>query len=70
MVGVSGLVRFWQEFRLQLAVERLFTPFGTFIGLRPLPLSYFPWLLVTLLAYSSVTQLIRIWYLRRFQVWL
>ena len=46
------------------------TPLGTFIGLQPLPLSYFPWLFLTLLAYSMVTQLIKVCYLRHFQVWL
>ena len=52
------------------AIALPFTPFGALIGLQPLPLSYFPWLLATLLAYSSLTQLIKTWYLRRFRVWL
>lgn len=47
-----------------------FTSFGAYIGLMPLPLSYFPWLAVTLLSYCVLTQLIKNWYVRRFGKWL
>ena len=47
-----------------------FTPFGAFIGLQPLPLGYFPWLMATLVAYCVLTQIIKTWYLKRFKVWL
>jgi Mg2+-importing ATPase len=47
-----------------------FTPFGTSIGLRSLPTSYFPWLGATLVAYCFLTQIMKTWYIRRFRVWL
>ncbi len=47
-----------------------FTSFGSYIGLMPLPLSYFPWLIATLLCYCILTQFIKMWYIRRFGKWL
>ena len=47
-----------------------FTKFGSYIGLTPLPLSYFPWLAVTLIAYCVLTQLIKEWYIKKFKRWL
>lgn len=47
-----------------------FTSFGTYIGLMPLPLSYFPWLIATLFCYCVLTQLIKVCYIRRFGKWL
>jgi P-type Mg2+ transporter len=47
-----------------------FTTFGTFLGLYPLPPSYFPWLAATLQAYGGVAQVLKRWYLRRFGSWL
>lgn len=47
-----------------------FTSFGSYIGLMPLPMSYFPWLIATLLCYCVLTQLIKMWYIRRFGKWL
>ncbi len=47
-----------------------FTSFGSYIGLTPLPLSYFPWLIAILLSYCVLTQVIKQWYIRRFGKWL
>lgn len=47
-----------------------FTPLGAKVGLVPLPWSYFPWLIATLICYGLVTQLVKQWYLRRFTRWL
>lgn len=47
-----------------------FTSFGAYIGLMPLPLSYFPWLIAILLSYCVLTQVIKQWYIRRFGKWL
>jgi Mg2+-importing ATPase len=47
-----------------------FTQFGASIGLQPLPNTYFPWLVATLLSYCAVTQLVKLWYLRRFKKWI
>lgn len=43
-----------------------FTSFGAYIGLMPLPLSYFPWLIAILLSYCVLTQVIKQWYIKRF----
>ncbi|MFI9650017.1 magnesium-translocating P-type ATPase [Streptomyces sp. NPDC052040] len=47
-----------------------FSPFAAGIGLQPLPMTYFPWLIGTLLAYCALTQLIKTRYIRRFNSWL
>jgi P-type Mg2+ transporter len=47
-----------------------FSPLGASVGLQALPLSYFPWLIVTLLAYCTLTQFIKSIYIRRFGKWL
>ncbi|MCD8184101.1 MAG: magnesium-translocating P-type ATPase [Bacteroides sp.] len=47
-----------------------FSPFGSSIGLEPLPLNYFPWLIGILLSYCILTQLVKNWYIRRFVKWL
>ena len=47
-----------------------FSPVGAAVGLRPLPWSYFPWLVATLLSYCVLTQLIKTLYIRRFKAWL
>ena len=39
-----------------------FTRFGASIGLMPLPLSYFPWLIGILLSYCALTQVVKVWY--------
>jgi Mg2+-importing ATPase len=47
-----------------------FSPLGESIGLVPLPWSYFPWLAVTLVSYCVLTQTIKVWYIRKFGMWL
>ncbi|HEY4390814.1 MAG TPA: magnesium-translocating P-type ATPase [Paenibacillus sp.] len=47
-----------------------FSSFGSSLGLEPLPMSYFPWLVVTLLCYCVLTQIIKKWYIRKFNDWL
>ncbi len=55
---------------MALGIAIPFTPFGAYIGLMPLPLSYFPWLVAILLSYCVLTQVIKMWYIRRFGKWL
>ncbi|CUS43323.1 MAG: magnesium-translocating P-type ATPase [Pseudomonadota bacterium] len=52
-----------------LGIYLPFSPFGTIIGLQPLPLSYFPWLAGTLLCYCVVAQTMKTVYVRRFGQW-
>jgi len=47
-----------------------FSAFGSSVGLQPLPLSYFPWLVAILLSYCFLTQAIKKWYIRKFNEWL
>ena len=47
-----------------------FTTIGARIGLVELPLIYFPWLIITLLCYCFLTQVVKLWYIRKFSHWL
>jgi P-type Mg2+ transporter len=47
-----------------------FSPLGEHLGMVPLPLSYFPWLVGILLSYCVLTQLVKTFYIRRFGQWL
>ena len=57
-------------FVMMVGIAIPFTGFGAHIGLQPLPLSYFPWLIGILLSYCMLTQLIKRWYVNRFVKWL
>ena len=47
-----------------------FSTIGAAVGLVPLPWSYFPWLVATLISYCLLTQIVKVWYIRRFGIWL
>ncbi len=47
-----------------------FSPLGAAIGLVPLPLAYFPFLVAILLGYCVLTQLVKRWYIAKFEAWL
>jgi P-type Mg2+ transporter len=47
-----------------------FSPLASALKLEPLPLGYFPWLAVILVAYCVLTQLLKRLYIRRFGKWL
>ena len=47
-----------------------FTAFGGAIGLVPLPFSYFPWLVAILVSYCILTQVVKQWYINKFDSWL
>ena len=47
-----------------------FSSLGAKLKLVPLPPSYFAWLAVILVSYSVLTQLMKVWYRRRFGSWL
>jgi Mg2+-importing ATPase len=47
-----------------------FSPLGSAVGLQPLPLSYFPWLVGILIGYALLTQFLKQFYIRRFNSWL
>ncbi len=43
-----------------------FSIYGHGIGLEPLPLGYFPWLVLILLGYCSLTQIVKNWFIKRY----
>ncbi|MFD7335130.1 magnesium-translocating P-type ATPase [Streptomyces violascens] len=43
-----------------------FSPLAATLGFVPVPMSYFPWLVGVLLAYCTLTQMVKGWYARRF----
>lgn len=47
-----------------------FTPLAAVLSMVPLPFAYFPWLIGILLAYSLLTQLVKNWYIRKFNEWI
>ncbi|WP_407478845.1 magnesium-translocating P-type ATPase [Elizabethkingia anophelis] len=47
-----------------------FTPIGGYLKMQPLPLSYFPYLLAILTGYCILTQLVKQWFIKKFQQWL
>ncbi|MGG2066110.1 magnesium-translocating P-type ATPase [Bacillus sp. S14(2024)] len=47
-----------------------FSPLGAAVGLQPLPLSYFPWLVGILAGYAVLTQFLKQLYIKKFHSWL
>ncbi|MEU9799806.1 magnesium-translocating P-type ATPase [Streptomyces sp. NPDC051000] len=47
-----------------------FSPAAGSLGFVALPAGYFPWLVGVLLAYCTLTQVVKTWYIRRFGTWL
>jgi Mg2+-importing ATPase len=55
---------------MALALIVPFSSFGTAIGMAPLPWNYFPWLGAILIGYCVLAQLVKVWYIRHFGMWL
>ena len=47
-----------------------FSPFAAALKMQPLPIAYFPWLIGILTAYCLLTQLVKTWYIKKFNQWL
>ncbi|HYK77172.1 MAG TPA: magnesium-translocating P-type ATPase [Daejeonella sp.] len=47
-----------------------FSPFASAFRMEPLPISYFPFLLGILFSYCVLTQIIKVWFIRKFNYWL
>ncbi|MCX6291602.1 MAG: magnesium-translocating P-type ATPase [Bacteroidetes bacterium] len=47
-----------------------FSPFASALKLQALPLSYFPFLILILISYCTLTQFIKNWYIKKFSQWL
>ncbi|MFI5188517.1 MAG: magnesium-translocating P-type ATPase, partial [Chitinophagales bacterium] len=51
----------------------IFIPFSSFadgLKMQPLPWTYFPWLIGILISYCILTQLIKTWFIKKFNQWL
>lgn len=47
-----------------------FSGFANALKMQPLPAGYFPWLICILLVYCLLTQFVKNWFIKKFQVWL
>lgn len=47
-----------------------FSPLATAFKMQPLPLSYFPWLIGVLLSYCLIMQMLKTWFIKKFDQWL
>ena len=47
-----------------------FSPFASALQMRPLPLEYFIWLTAILVTYCLLTQMVKIWFIKKFNFWL
>lgn len=47
-----------------------FSPFAAALKMTSLPIGYFPWLIGILFGYCLFTQLLKIWFIKRFNQWL
>ena len=43
-----------------------FSPLAHYLGLVPLPWTFWPWLLATLLAYVAITHVVKTWFIRKY----
>ena len=55
---------------MMIGIAIPFSLFGHVIGLQPLPLIYFVWLVGILFGYYILAQLVKKWYISRFNAWL
>jgi Mg2+-importing ATPase len=55
---------------MAVAIFIPFSPFATVVKMQPLPLSYFPWLIGILLSYCFLTQMVKVWFIKKFNYWL
>jgi Mg2+-importing ATPase len=55
---------------IAIGVAIPYMPIAEKIGMAPLPGTFFPWLIATILCYCVLTQFIKQWYLRKFERWL
>ncbi len=44
-----------------------FTPLGVAVGMKPLPASYWPWLAAIVVAYLFQTQMVKVYYMKKFR---
>lgn len=55
---------------MAIGIALPFSPFAETLKMQPLPLSYFPWLMGILVSYCVLTQVVKNWFIRKFNTWL
>jgi Mg2+-importing ATPase len=55
---------------MAIAIFIPFSPFAGALKMQPLPFSYFPWLIGILTGYCVLTQLVKTWFIKKFNQWL
>ncbi|MGZ3952564.1 MAG: HAD-IC family P-type ATPase, partial [Flavisolibacter sp.] len=55
---------------MAIAIFIPFSPFAATLKMQALPFSYFPWLFGILLGYCVLTQLVKTWFIKKFDQWL
>jgi len=55
---------------MAIAIFIPFSPFATAFKMEVLPLAFFPWLIGILFTYSLLTQMVKTWFIKRFNQWL
>ena len=55
---------------MAIGVALPFTPFASAFDMVPLPWQYFPILIAILVAYCALTQAVKVWYIKKFNIWL
>ncbi|MPN28054.1 Magnesium-transporting ATPase, P-type 1 [bioreactor metagenome] len=53
-----------------IAIAIPFTPVAASLKMQALTIAYFPWLAGILLMYSLLTQLVKTWYIKKYNEWL
>ncbi|MFS8082197.1 MAG: magnesium-translocating P-type ATPase [Ginsengibacter sp.] len=53
-----------------IAIAIPFSPLATSFKMVALPISFFPWLLAILVCYCVLTQLVKVWFIKKFNQWL
>jgi len=47
-----------------------FSPLASAFKLQPMPFMFFPWLIAILLGYCLLTQLVKAWFIKKYDQWL
>lgn len=55
---------------MMIGIALPFTPFAGAFNMVALPWTYFPILFAILIAYCALTQVVKMWYIRKFNIWL
>jgi Mg2+-importing ATPase len=71
-VESAAAVPVWWATLIVIAIGVIFpfTPLGEIVGMVPLPMIYFPWLVMILVSYCLLTQVVKQGYIRQFGRWL